>query len=61
MLFWQRPQSRHNRAANKCLPRLAAVSDLDRFSAMLNVSVYDDEGIRYKLPDHVHSEASSSW
>ena len=28
---------------------------------MLNVSVYDDEGITYKLPDHVHSEASSSW
>ena len=37
------------------------MSDLERFSGMLNVSVYNDEGITYRLPDQAHSEESSSW
>ena len=61
ILFWYRVQARYNRTMNRFLPRLAMVSDLDRFSGMLSVSVYDKEGISYRLPDHVYSEESSEW
>ena len=61
ILFQSRMQARYNRIMNRCLPRLATVSDIDRFSGMLGVSVYDEGGISYRLPDHVYSEESSKW
>ena len=61
ILFQYRIQARYNRIMNRYLPRLATVSDMDRFSGMLGVSVYDEEGISYRLPDHVYSEESSKW
>lgn len=61
ILFWYRLQARYNRVTNKYLPKLSAVSDVDRFSGMLDVSVYDEDGISYRLPDHVYSEESSKW
>ena len=61
ILFQYRIQARYNRIMNRYLPRLATVSDMDRFSGMIGVSVYDDEGISYRLPDHVYSEESSKW
>ena len=61
ILFQYRIQARYNRIMNRYLPRLATVSDMDRFSGMLGVSVYDEEGISYRLPDHVYSEESSEW
>ena len=61
ILLQYRIQARYNRIMNRYLPRLATVSDMDRFSGMLGVSVYDDEGISYRLPDHVYSEESSEW
>ena len=61
LLFQYRMQARYNRKMSRYFPKLATVSDLDRFSEMLSVSVYDDEGISYRLPDHVYSEESSKW
>ena len=61
ILFQYRIQARYNRIMNRYLPRLATVSDIDRFSGMLGVSVYDEGGISYRLPDHVYSEESSAW
>ena len=61
ILFQYRMQARYNRIMNRCLPRLATVSDIGRFSGMLGVSIYDEEGISYRLPDHVYSEESSKW
>ena len=61
ILFQYRMQARYNRKMNRYFPKLATVNDLDRFSGMLDVSVYDDEGITYRLPDHAYSEESSAW
>ena len=61
ILFQYRLQARWNRTMNRYFPRLATVNDLDRFSGMLGVSVYDEDGISYRLPDHVYSEESSKW
>ena len=30
-------------------------------ATILDVSVFDDEGISYKLPDHIYAEQSSKW
>lgn len=31
------------------------------FTQLLQISVYDDFGISYRLPDHVHASKSSDW
>ena len=31
------------------------------FTQLLQISVYDDEGLSYKMPDHVHTSQSSQW
>ena len=33
----------------------------ENFSQLLDISVYDDDGVSYKMPDHVHTSKSSSW
>ena len=33
----------------------------DNFSQLLQISVYDDEGVSYKMPNHVHSSKSIKW
>ena len=33
----------------------------ESFGAMLAISVFDEAGITYNLPDHVYSEESSKW
>ncbi len=46
------------------LQRLLKRDDIVRsgnFSQLLQISVYDEAGLSYKLPDHVHASKSSSW
>ena len=33
----------------------------DNFTQLLRISVYDSEGLSYKMPDHVHTAKSSPW
>ena len=33
----------------------------DNFSQLLQISVYDDEGLSYKMPNHVHTQKSIKW
>lgn len=33
----------------------------NKLSAMLDVSMVDEAGINYRLPDHVYAEESSKW
>lgn len=33
----------------------------DNFSQLLQISVYDEGGLSYKMPDHVHASKSSPW
>ena len=40
-------------------PRRA--SDTANLTTILEVSMFDEEGISYKLPDHVYAEQSSKW
>ena len=33
----------------------------ENFSQLLQISVYDEGGLSYKMPDHVHASKSSPW
>ena len=33
----------------------------DNFSQLLQISVYDEGGLSYKMPDHVHASKQSYW
>ena len=34
---------------------------LDNFASLMQIAVYDEGGLRYGLPDHVHSTKASEW
>lgn len=59
VLFWFRLQDRYNRLMNRILPgRLQKSNPL---LTLFNVSMFDEEGITFRLPDHVYAEHSSRW
>ena len=33
----------------------------DNFTQLLQISVFDGEGLSYKMPDHVHTSQSNPW
>ena len=33
----------------------------DNFTQLLQISVFDDQGLSYKMPDHVHTSKSNPW
>ena len=33
----------------------------ENFTQLLKISVYDEEGVSYKMPDHVYTSKSSPW
>ena len=55
-LFWYRMQTRTQR-----LRAWLTKGGPHNFSTLLAASAYDDAGLTYQLPDHVHDERSSKW
>ena len=59
VLFWFRLQDRCNRLMDRLFPgRLQRNNPL---LTLFNVSMFDEEGISFRLPDHVYAERSSRW
>ena len=59
VLFWFRLQDRYNRLMDRIFPgRLQTKNPL---LTLFNVSMFDEEGITFRLPDHVYDERSSKW
>ena len=46
---------------SKLFPGRRQNSNFTRFTSLLDTSVFDEEGIRYTLPDHVYAEESTKW
>lgn len=61
VLAWFRMQERYRRLAARLFPTRVPQGAFNRFSSLLEASAYDEGGIGYALPDHVHSEESSRW
>ena len=64
--LWQfRFQERYRRVKQntfgRFLPPPIATGEISQFAALIDVSLYDQNGIDYRLPDHVYSEQSSKW
>ncbi len=59
VLPWFRLQDRYNRMIDRLFPgRLQRKNPL---LTLFNVSMFDEEGISFRLPDHVYAEKSSWW
>ena len=61
VLWWFKMQRRYGYILNKLSPSRRQNSDFTRFTSLLDTSLFDEEGIRYTLPDHVYAEESSQW
>ena len=61
VVWWFKQQQRYGRILSKLLPGRRQDSNFTRFTSLLKTSLFDEEGIRYSLPDHVYSEESSRW
>ena len=58
---WFRVQQRYGHIIGKLFPGRRKDSNFTRFTSLLDTSLFDEEGIRYSLPDHVYAEESSKW
>ena len=61
VLALYRLQERYNRLVRRLIPALASSNKLTKFTYLLGASAFDEAGISYQLPDHVHAERSSDW
>ena len=57
-VWWFRTQQRYGQILNKLLPGRREESNFSKFTSLLSTSLFDEEGIRYTLPDHVYAEES---
>ncbi len=61
--FWERGTLLQYRSKQRFLRTLAGIQRVraHNFTQLLQISVYDDEGLSYRMPDHVHTSKSISW
>ena len=60
-LVWLRMLERFFRLASKVYPGFEKKFSFDRFTYLLNLAMFEEAGISYRMPDRVHAEDSSSW
>ena len=56
-----RPCSSTDEAACSAIGADQQDDQIDNFTQLLQISVYDSEGLSYKMPDHVYPAKSSPW
>ena len=57
-VWWFRTQQRYGHILNKLLPGRREESNFSKFTSLLSTSLFDEEGLRYTLPDRVYAEES---
>ena len=60
-VWWFRLQQRYGHILSKLSPGRRQDSNFARFTGLLDTSLFDEDGIRYALPDHVYAEESTKW
>ena len=61
VVTWFKLQQRYGHILNKLFPGQVQDDNFTRFNGLLETSLFDEEGIRYTLPDHVYAEESAKW
>ncbi len=56
-----RVEERLNQILRRFNPEYGRKANFSKFSGLLETSLYDETGISYRLPDHMHAERSSHW
>ena len=56
---WLRP--RFNLIEDLMFKKHRQMTRFSHFRYLMNASMYDKDGISFRLPDHVHSEESHRW
>ena len=59
VLWWFRMQNRYDDFMNRLFA--SRVRNNNKLTGLLDVSMFDEGGITYKMPDHVHAEKSARW
>ena len=54
-------QNREHSLMSRFAPNYVRNNNFSNFTSILDASLFEDEGISYRLPDHVYSEESSKW
>ena len=60
-IWWFKMQQRYGNIIHKLMPGRNESSSYTRFTALLETSTFDPDGIKYNLPDHVYAEESDQW
>ena len=60
-VWWFKVQQRYGRILGKLSQGRRQDSNFARFTSLLETSLFDEQGIRYTLPDHVYAEESTTW
>lgn len=61
VLGWFRWQRQYGHILDKLFPGHRGKTDFNHFTSLLDVSHFDEDGIRYALPRHVYAEESGDW
>ena len=61
VVWWFKMQQRYGDILGKMMPGRRQDSNFAKFTGLLETSLFDDEGIRYTLPDSVYAEESAKW
>ena len=61
VVTWFKLQQRYNHILGKLFLGRRQDSNFARFTSLLETSLFDEDGIRYTLPDHVYAEESTTW
>ena len=61
VLLMYRLQERYGPVMRKVIPALGKTSASSNFTYLLEASAFDEAGISYRLPDHVHAEEGGKW
>ena len=56
-----RIQTRLQGTLARLTPKRSRQTNYANFTSMLDASMYDEEGITYRMPDHVYAEESNDW
>ena len=58
---WFKMQNAYGGILGKLLPGRRQDNNYTRFTGLLEAALFDEEGIRYTLPDHIYGEESIKW
>ena len=61
VVWWFKMQQHYGHILGNLHPGRRQESNFSRFTGLLDTSLFDEEGVRYTLPDHVYAEEGGKW